>query len=163
MHAPDAGAPKEVPATKHWLAVATNENCSVLAAMNYPFYALNSRPDVAIGDCCVLYRSGKHSGFIGAFRFATAPVDEHVRLADSRTFAIRLPWLPLYITDANPVDVRSLVKELAFITNKTVYSMSLRNSFRRIPEHDYSLIYARLLEHAAPYMINEAGAGTVRP
>lgn len=143
------GAVGEGPATKYWLAVATNENCAVLAGMGYPFYALTSRPAASIGDYCVLYRSGKNAGFIGAFRFVSSAVDERVKLADFRTFATKLPWVALAVSDANPVEIRCLVDDLQFVTNKAVYSMSLRNCFRTIPEHDYSLIYSQIMKRAA--------------
>lgn len=146
---------KDAPATRgalYWLAVATSDNCSVLAQMHYPFYALNSEPEVLRGDKCILYRSAAPKGlrgFIGAFEFQSGAIKDPVRLGDYRTFSIKIPWKSIVISDDAPVDIVPLVKHLGFITNKTNYSMSLRNSFRTLPEADYRLILGNLTSNSA--------------
>ena len=125
---------------KYWLAVATEDNCSALAQIGYPFYALNWVPKVLCGDRCIFYRSGNRRGFIGAFEFVSGDLKDPIRLGDHRVFVTRLPLKPLVISDQDPVEIAPLIDKLEFITAKANYSMSLRNSFRSIPEADYLLV-----------------------
>lgn len=133
---------------RYWLAVVSDENAAVLAKVEYPFYALTTLSRSAVGDLCVLYRSGKNAGFIGAFEFSGPCVEDPVRLGDHRTFRFKLPWRRVALSDDNPVEIGPLLNELDFVTNKNNYGMLLRNSFRLIPKKDYFTILSRIRKAA---------------
>lgn len=128
----------------YWLAVVTEENYKTLAQMRYPFYAVNTWPDVQSGDLCILYRSGKRSGFVGIFEFTSGAKRELVTIRRFYNYKTKLPWRPIAIADQNPVSIAQMARILEFIRNKQNIGMALRTSLRKIPKHDYLLIAEEL-------------------
>jgi hypothetical protein len=120
----------------YWLAVVTEENCRALAERRYPFYALQHRIAVVVGDRCILYRSGKDGGFVGEFEFVGEPEEAPVRIG-SRTFSFRMPWKALVLRDDDPVKIGPIVQSLNFIKNKRLYGSALYTAFRRLEDADY--------------------------
>lgn len=57
-----------------------------------------------------------------------------------RTFAIRLEWKALALSEDQPARLPELVERLSFVRNKANWSAYIRTSFRPIPEEDFRLI-----------------------
>jgi predicted RNA-binding protein len=128
----------------YWLAVAGDTNCDILARMGYPYYALRKlgvahARTTAPGDRCLLYRARKDTGFIGVFEL-TAPAAHRPTKVGLRTFAIRLDWKAIALSEDQPVRLPDLTERLSFIRDKAHWSAYLRMSFRPIPEGDFRLI-----------------------
>lgn len=63
-------------------------------------------------------------------------------LADG-SFPARFNFVASKLPSDNEIDIRSMVDDLSFITNKLSWSVFFRLSNRRLPKSDYELIYCR--------------------
>jgi predicted RNA-binding protein len=73
-------------------------------------------------------------GYIDDTPLFTAPAQ-----MGNELFPYRFKLKPLKIFKT-PLDFKSLIPDLKFITNKTMWTGHLRVAMREIPEEDYSLI-----------------------
>ncbi len=139
----------------YWLCITTEENWNVIRKENIwgvPERHKNTIARVKPGDKCLIYvMSTKKDGEIIPPRIVAAyEVESEVFKNSTRIFKsppnkneiyplrIRLKPIKIFST---PVDFRSLIPKLKFITNKRKWTGHIQGkAMREVPKEDYDLI-----------------------
>ena len=141
-----------------WIASLNRENWEVVMRKHVwgvPRRNRNIMQRVQLGDTILFYvRQEKvgdtvlSSAIMGDCEVLSEPYEEHTRIFGTppqmgdEVFPYRVKVKPLRIF-AEPLEFKSLVPDLIFITNKRMWSGHLRQAMREIPEEDYRLILKR--------------------
>jgi len=140
---------------KFWLCITTEENWNVIKQKNVWGVQEKHRNTIAKvkpGDKCLIYvmSTKKDDELIPPRIMAAYEVISEVFVDRSRifkppanrneTFPLRIKLKPIKIFE-KPVDFKSLIPELKFITNKKKWTGHIQGkAMREIPEEDYDLI-----------------------
>lgn len=85
---------------------------------------------------------------MGDLEVVSEPYEDHSRIfitpqhMGEEVFPYRVKVEPAAVF-AEPLEFKPLIQDLAFITNKTMWTGHLRVAMREIPEKDYQLILKR--------------------
>jgi len=88
------------------------------------------------------------SAITGAYEVVAEPYEDHSHLfvtpphMGDEIFPYRMKVRPVAVF-AEPLEFKPLIEDLAFITNKTMWSGHLRQAMREIPEEDCQFILRR--------------------
>ena len=139
-----------------WLAISNRENSEVIIKKNVwgtPRRAVNQISKVKTGDTVLIYLGQKNvdkevlpPAISGVFEVISEMYEDTSRIfvapakLGDEIFPLRIKLKPITIFDP-PIDFKSLIPKLKFITNKTMWSGHIRGqAMRQIPEEDYRLI-----------------------
>lgn len=126
----------------YWLMIASDVNCDILSCLGRPFYALNRSAlvrSIRVGDRCALYRARRRMGFIGIYEVDGPVTDSPVKVG-ANVYSTRVPWKALYVAEAAPARVQSLIEELGFIRNKQKFGSYFQTNLRRLAIDDFVAI-----------------------
>ena len=142
----------------HWIASSNRENAKILDQKHIWGVPRRNRTlmhRVKPGDAILIYvRQEKEgetilpSAVAGAYEVTAEPYEDHSRLfvtpphMGDEVFPYRMKVRPVAVF-ARPLEFKPLIEDLAFITNKAMWSGHLRQAMREIPEEDYRLILRR--------------------
>ena len=137
-----------------WIASGNRENWEVLKKHNIwgvPKRSKGLHSRVNKGDTILIYaRSETHakevfpSVIMGEYRVTeifedTNPLFTAPSQMGDEAFPFRFRLKPVKIFK-EPVEIKPLIPELGFVTNKTMWSGHFRQAMREIPEEDYRKI-----------------------
>jgi len=140
----------------YWLCITTEENWKVIKEKNVwgvPERHKNTIAKVKLGDKLLIYLKQERSKdrtveprIVAVYEATSETFKDNRRIFKSpsgmgnETFPIRIRLKPVKIFSA-PVDFKSLIPKLKFITNRRKWSGHLMGkAMREIPEEDYELI-----------------------
>ena len=142
----------------HWIASSNRDNAKILDAKHIwgvPKRNKTLMHRVKPGDTILVYvRQEKEddtilpSAITGAYEVVSEPYEDHARLFTTppqmgdEVFPFRMKVKPVAVFP-EPLEFKPLIEDLAFITNKTMWSGHLRQAMREIPAEDYHLILRR--------------------
>jgi len=142
----------------HWIASSNRDNQKILDAKHIwgvPRRNKTLMHRVKPGDTILVYvRQEKEddtilpSAITGAYEVVSEPYEDHARLFTTppqmgdEVFPFRMKVKPVAVFP-EPLEFKPLIEDLAFITNKTMWSGHLRIAMREIPEEDSRLILMR--------------------
>jgi len=142
----------------HWIASSNRENAKILDTKHIwgvPRRNKNLLHRVKPGDTILVYIRQEREGdailpsaITGAYEVVAEPYEDHTRLfatpphMGGEVFPCRMRVRPVAVF-AEPLEFKPLIEDLAFITNKKMWSGHLRQAMREIPEVDYRLILRR--------------------
>ena len=142
---------------RYWLCITTEDNWKVIKEKNIwgvPERHKNTIAKVKPGDKLLIYLKQenirgevKESRIVGAYEVISEPFKDSTRIFSSKgmrysgeTFPWRIKVKPIKIFD-KPIEFKSLIPKLKFITNKKKWSGHLMGkAMREIPEEDFRLI-----------------------
>ncbi|KAF5083063.1 EVE domain protein [anaerobic digester metagenome] len=137
-----------------WIASGNRENWEVVRKHNIwgvPKKSKGLHSRVKVGDTILIYARSETHGWeiLPSFIFGEYKVTE---LFEDNTplftappqmgdevFPFRFRLKPVKIFK-EPVEIKPLIPELGFVTNKTMWSGHFRQAMREIPEEDYQKI-----------------------
>lgn len=139
-----------------WLAISNRENADVVLEKHVwgvPRRSINAITRVRPGDTVLVYVGQKvvdkevlPPAVTGAFEVTSEMYEDASRIFTApaklgdEIFPLRINLKPLAVFDP-PVAFKPLIPDLAFITNKTMWSGHIRGqAMREIPEEDYRRI-----------------------
>lgn len=137
-----------------WIASGNRENWEVVKKHNIwgvPKRSKSLHSRVKVGDTILMYaRSETHakeifpSVILGEFKVTelfedTAPLFTAPPQMGNEVFPYRFRLKPVKIFKT-PIELKPLIPELGFVTNKTMWSGHFRQAMREIPEEDYRTI-----------------------
>ncbi|QXO95901.1 EVE domain-containing protein [Methanospirillum purgamenti] len=137
-----------------WIASGNRENWEVVKTHNIwgvPKRSKSLHTRVKVGDTILMYTRSEVRGkdvlpsaIMGEFK--VTEIYEDVRLLftappqmGDEVFPYRFRLKPVKIFK-EPVELKPLIPELGFVTNKTMWSGHFRQAMREIPEEDYRKI-----------------------
>ena len=142
----------------HWIASSNRDNARILDAKQFWGVPKRNRTlmqRVKPGDTILVHvRQEKEddtvlpSAITGAYEVVSEPYEDHSRLfvtppqMGDEVFPYRMKVRPVAVFP-EPLEFKPLIEDLAFITNKKMWSGHLRVAMREIPEEDYHLILRR--------------------
>jgi len=142
----------------HWIASSNRDNWKILEKKHIwgvPKRNKTLMQRVKPGDTIFVYvRQEKEgdtilpSAVTGAYEVISEPYEDHSRLFTTppqmgdEVFPYRMKVRPVVVF-AEPLELKPLISDLKFITNKTMWSGHLRVAMREIPEEDYQFILKR--------------------
>ena len=142
----------------HWIASSNRDNWKILEKKHIwgvPKRNKSLMQRVKPGDTILVYvRQEKEgdtilpSAVTGAYEVISEPYEDHSRLFTTppqmgdEVFPYRMKVRPVVVF-AEPLELKPLISDLKFITNKTMWSGHLRVAMREIPEEDYQFILKR--------------------
>jgi hypothetical protein len=117
--------------------------------MGRPFFAVSSvgARNIAAGDRCALYRARSGRGFVGIYE-VTAPVRDTPTRVGARTYSIKIPWKPVFLSESVPAELPPLVSHLEFVRNKERFGVYFQTTLRRITVADFSVIEGAVRRNA---------------
>ncbi|MDG6251749.1 EVE domain-containing protein [Methanocalculus sp.] len=139
-----------------WLAISNRENSEVVLNKNVwgvPRRAINQISKVKPGDTVLIYVGQKivdkemlPPAITGSFEVISEMYEDATEIFTSppklgnEIFPLRIKVKPIEIFD-EPVDFKTIIPHLKFITNKKQWSGHIRGqAMRIIPEEDYQFI-----------------------
>ena len=139
----------------YWIASSNRANAKILEQKHIwgvPKRNKNLMHRVKAGDTILVYtRQEKEDDTIhppaitGAYEIVADPFEDHTRIFTTpphmgdEVFPYRMKVRPVAVF-AEPLEFKPLILDLAFITNKKMWSGHLRQAMREIPAEDYHLI-----------------------
>ena len=143
----------------YWLCITTEENWKVIKQKNIwgvPERHKNTIAKVKPGDKLLIYLKQERDKdkvveprVVAAYEVKSEVFKDTKRIfktpegTGNESFPLRIKLKPVKIF-STPVDFKSLIPELKFITNKKKYSGHLMGkAMREIPEEDYNLIFSK--------------------
>ncbi len=138
----------------YWIASGNRENWEVVKKHNIwgvPKRSRSLHGRVKVGDNILIYaRSETHgkevlpSVILGEFAVTelfedTKPLFTAPPQMGDEVFPYRFRLKPVKIF-RQPVEIKPLIPQLGFVTNKTMWSGHFRQAMREIPEEDYQII-----------------------
>jgi len=140
----------------YWLCITTEENWNVIKQENIwgvQEKHRNTISKVKLGDKCLIYvmSTVKDDELIpprimGIYEVASEVFKDSSRIFKppkrdkNETFPLRIKLKPVRIFE-KPIDFKSLIPKLKFITNKKKWTGHIQGkAMRTIPEEDYNLI-----------------------
>ena len=142
----------------HWIASSNRENAKILdtkRVWGVPRRNRTLMQRVKPGDIILVYVRRELEGdtilpsaITSAYEVIAEPYEDHSRLfvtppqMGDEVFPYRMKVRPVAVF-AEPLEFKPLIEDLAFITNKKMWSGHLRQAMREIPEEDYRLILRR--------------------
>ncbi len=139
-----------------WIASGNRENWEIVKKHNIwgvPKRNKGLHSRVKVGDTVLMYaRSETHANevfpsiILGEFR-VTELFEDSTQLFTAppqmgdEVFPYRFRLKPVKIFKT-PVELKPLIPELGFVTNKTMWSGHFRQAMREIPQEDYQTIIA---------------------
>ncbi|MDN7024114.1 EVE domain-containing protein [Methanoculleus sp. FWC-SCC1] len=146
-----------------WIASSNRDNWEVVRTKHVwgvPKRNKNIMQRVKPGDTILFFvRQEKRddeilpSAIAGAYAVASEPYEDRSRIfvtpehMGDEVFPYRVKVEPVAVF-AEPLEFKPLIPDLAFITNKTMWSGHLRQAMREIPEEDYLFILKQAGEGA---------------
>jgi predicted RNA-binding protein len=140
----------------YWIASGNRENWEIVKKHHIwgvPKRSKSLHNRVKIGDVILIYaRSETHANeifpsvILGEFQVTELfedikPLFSAPPQMGNEVFPYRFRLKPVKIFK-NPVELKPLIPELGFVTNKTMWSGHFRQAMREIPEEDYQKIIA---------------------
>jgi len=140
-----------------WIASGNRENWEVVKKHNIwgvPKRSKGLYSRVKVGDTILIFaRSETHtkevfpSVIMGEFKVTelfedTTPLFTTPPQMGDEIFPFRFRLKPVKIFK-EPVEIKPLIPELGFVTNKTMWSGHFRQAIREIPEEDYRKIVGK--------------------
>lgn len=143
-----------------WLCITTEDNWKIIREKNIwgvPERHRNTISKVKPGDKLLIYVKQENIGgevkpsrIVAVYEVVSEPFKDPTRIfkpskdIKSESFPWRVRIRPIKIFD-NPIEFRSLVSKLKFITNKRKWSGHLKGrAMREIPKEDFELILGEL-------------------
>lgn len=138
----------------YWIASGNRENWEVVKKHNIwgvPKRSKSLHTRVKVGDTILMYaRSETHakevfpSVILGEFKVTelfedTRPLFTAPPQMGDEIFPYRFRLKPVKIF-ITPIELKPLIPELGFVTNKTMWSGHFRQAMREIPEEDFQKI-----------------------
>ncbi len=142
----------------HWIASSNRDNWEVVGKKHVwgvPKRNKNIMQRVKPGDTILFFvRQEKRddeilpSAIAGAYTVESEPYEDRSRIfvapehMGDEVFPCRVKVEPAAVF-AEPLAFKPLIPDLAFVTNKTMWTGHLRQAMREIPEEDYRLVLRR--------------------